>query len=193
LKPNRELKPRNRELSGGPEKPANGYWSDFNRTATVGAASPKQRDAYKLVREHTYEMLDKIRAGVSVAEAAEANTLAPNRRGIDLPENIPGRIGRGSGMDMTEPPSVAPFDDTVLEAGTVVPIEPKMIHDYGPLRLEQVVAVSDNGCEFLSTNHANSPAEVDAFPAATEEIGRMASEERAKVTAGARGAGVGEG
>jgi selenocysteine lyase/cysteine desulfurase len=45
----------------------------------------------------------------------------------------------------------------------------------------------------LSANHANSPAEVDAFLAATEEIGRMAPDEVAKVTAGDRGPGVGEG
>ena len=42
----------------------------------------------------------------------------------------------------------------------------------------------------LSANHANSPAEVDVFLAATEEISRMPPEEVAKVTAGDRGPGV---
>ena len=45
----------------------------------------------------------------------------------------------------------------------------------------------------LSANHANSPAEVDAFLAATEAIRAMPADEVARVTAGARGPGVGEG
>ena len=118
----------------------------------VGAASPEQRKAYKVVRDLTYEILDKIRAGVSVAELAAENTRAHKRRGIDVPGNIPGRIGHGSGMDMTEPPSVAPFDQTVLDAGMVIHIEPKMIYDYGPFQLEEVVAVTEKGYEFLSPN-----------------------------------------
>jgi len=138
----------------------NGYWSDFNRIAAVGAASRKQRDAYKVVRELTYEVLGKIRAGVSAAQVAEENALAHKRRGIDVPGNIPGRIGHGSGMDMTEPPSVASFDDTVLEAGMVIHIEPKMIYDYGPFQLEEVVAVTKKGYTLLS------PAAPKALPVA---------------------------
>ncbi len=130
----------------------NGYWSDFNRIAAVGAASPEQRKAYKVVRELTYEILGKIRAGVSVAEVAAENTRAHKRRGFDVPGNIPGRVGHGSGMDMTEPPSVAPFDQTVLKAGMVIHIEPKMIYDYGPFQLEEVVAVTEKGYVFLSPN-----------------------------------------
>jgi len=130
----------------------NGYWSDFNRIAAVGVASPEQRNAYTVVRELTYEILDKIRAGVSVAEVAAENTRAHKRRGIDVPGNIPGRVGHGSGMDMTEPPSVAPFDQTVLKAGMVIHIEPKMIYDYGPFQLEEVVAVTEKGYAFLSPN-----------------------------------------
>lgn len=128
----------------------NGYWSDFNRIAAVGAARPEQRKAYKVVRELTSEILDKIRPGVSVAQLAAENARAHKRRGIAVPGNIPGRIGHGSGMDMTEPPSVASFDQTVLKAGMVIHIEPKMIYDYGPFQLEEVVAVTEKGYELLS-------------------------------------------
>lgn len=128
----------------------NGYWSDFNRVAAVGAASREQRRAYKVVREVTHEILDKIRAGVPAAAVAKENERAHRRRGILVPGNIPGRVGHGSGMDMTEPPSVAAFDSTVLEAGMVIHIEPKMIYDYGPFQLEEVVAVTRTGYEFLA-------------------------------------------
>jgi Xaa-Pro aminopeptidase len=67
-----------------------------------------------------------------------------------VPGNIPGRVGHGSGMDMTEPPSIAPFDSTPLRAGMVIHIEPKMIYDYGPFQLEEVVAVTEKGYEFLA-------------------------------------------
>ncbi len=128
----------------------NGYWSDFNRIAAVDAASPEQRKAYRVVRELTSEILDKIRPGVPVSELAAENARAHQRRGIAVPGNIPGRIGHGSGLDMTEPPSVAAFDHTPLQAGMVIHIEPKMIYDYGPFQLEEVVAVTDAGYEFLS-------------------------------------------
>ena len=45
----------------------------------------------------------------------------------------------------------------------------------------------------LSASHVNTPAEVDAFLAATEDIARMSPDEVASVTAGARGPGIGEG
>jgi Xaa-Pro aminopeptidase len=128
----------------------NGYWSDFNRVAAVGAASPAQRRAYRVVRELTHEVLAKIRAGVPASEVAAENARAHKRRGIDVPGNIPGRVGHGSGMDMTEPPSIAPFDSTPLKAGMVIHIEPKMIYDYGPFQLEEVVAVTESGYEFLA-------------------------------------------
>ena len=134
----------------------NGYWSDFNRVAAVDKASPEQKSAYKVVRELTYEVLDAIRAGVRTKDVAKENTLAHKRRGISTPGNIPGRVGHGSGMDMTEPPSVAAFDSTVLEPGMVIHIEPKMIYDYGPFQLEEVVAVTKTGYELLSPSAPKS-------------------------------------
>ena len=40
--------------------------------------------------------------------------------------NSVGRMGHGLGMELTEWPSVMPGDDTLLEPGMVLPIEPGM-------------------------------------------------------------------
>ena len=37
-----------------------------------------------------------------------------------------GRMGHGLGLDLTEPPSLAPDDPTILEAGMVITLEPSL-------------------------------------------------------------------
>ena len=74
----------------------NGYWSDFNRVAAVDKASKEQKDAYKVVWDLTYEVLDAIKAGVRTKDVAAENTAAHKRRGIATPGNIPGRVARAT-------------------------------------------------------------------------------------------------
>jgi Xaa-Pro aminopeptidase len=59
-------------------------------------------------------------------------------------------MGHGSGLDITEPPSVALHDPTVLEPGMVIHVEPKMIRPFGFFQLEEVVAVTETGYEILT-------------------------------------------
>lgn len=127
-----------------------GYWSDFNRIAVVGKGSPEQRDGYKTIREITYAAIDAVRPGIPISEVVKVRDRAYERMGFVETGSRSGRMGHGSGLGMTEPPSVAAHDHTVLEPGMVLHVEPKMIRPYGFFQLEEVVAVTGTGYEMLS-------------------------------------------
>ena len=61
-----------------------------------------------------------------------------------------GRMGHGSGLEITEPPSVGAHDHTILRSGMVIHIEPKMILPYGFFQLEEAVVVTEGGFEYLT-------------------------------------------
>jgi Xaa-Pro aminopeptidase len=62
---------------------------------------------------------------------------------LGLPSLEFGRMGHGLGRAATEPPSVAGWDDTVLERNMVITIEPAAVLDDGLYCAEQVVRVDD--------------------------------------------------
>ena len=62
-----------------------------------------------------------------------------------------GRLGHGLGMQLTEHPSHAAFDDTVLEIGMVLTLEPG--YEFAPGKMmvhEENIVVRENGPELLS-------------------------------------------
>ena len=62
-----------------------------------------------------------------------------------------GRLGHGLGMQLTEPPSNMPGDDTPLVPGMVITIEPGM--EYAPGKMivhEENVVITEDGCELLT-------------------------------------------
>jgi Xaa-Pro aminopeptidase len=53
------------------------------------------------------------------------------------------------GVDV-EPPYVAEYDNTVLEPGMVITIEPEVITDYGRFNVEEDVLIVPDGHEVLT-------------------------------------------
>jgi Xaa-Pro dipeptidase len=65
--------------------------------------------------------------------------------------NNVGRLGHGLGLQLTEPPSNMPGDDTVLEPGMVITIEPGM--EYAADRMivhEENVVITADGAQLLT-------------------------------------------
>jgi Xaa-Pro aminopeptidase len=69
--------------------------------------------------------------------------------------NDVGRLGHGLGMQLTEPPSHMATDETVLEPGMVLTIEPGMVFAPGKLMVhEENIVVREGGAELLTTRAA---------------------------------------
>ena len=110
---------------------------------------------------------DAKRAHAAVWDATEAG-LAAARPGVTVEDvwqvmaklledagsigNNVGRMGHGLGMQLTEPPSNMPGDQTVIEAGMVLTIEPGMEYRPGKMIVhEENVVITENGAELLTT------------------------------------------
>jgi Xaa-Pro aminopeptidase len=60
-------------------------------------------------------------------------------------------MGHGLGLQLTEPPSNMPGDDTPLEPGMVMTIEPGMEYALGQMLLhEENVVITEDGAELLT-------------------------------------------
>lgn len=127
----------------------NEYWSDMSRMAVLGKPSDKQVKMHKLFREATERHIEMVRPGVKASDIAKA--CKKFIRDAGLTSWGVGRMGHGIGLNFTEPPSVMLTDDTPLEEGMVLTIEPGTILPYGIFCLEEVIAVTDDGFEVLST------------------------------------------
>ena len=131
-----------------------GYFCDFDRNFALGRAPDETRAAYARVFEATEAGLAAVRPGQTAAEVWRAMAAVADPAGrADTPV---GRMGHGLGLDLTEPPSLAPDDPTVLEAGMVITLEPSLtLPGLGGMarRLmvhEENVVVTAAGCELLT-------------------------------------------
>jgi Xaa-Pro aminopeptidase len=55
------------------------------------------------------------------------------------------RYGHGIGLVTTEPPHLAAYDNTIIEPGMVLSIEPAMITEFGRFCVEQNIIVTASG------------------------------------------------
>ena len=62
-----------------------------------------------------------------------------------------GRAGHGVGLQLTEPPSIATCDDTLLQPGMVVTCEPGYVNEIGCFDIEENILVTEDGYEILSS------------------------------------------
>jgi Xaa-Pro dipeptidase len=130
-----------------------GYFSDFDRNFAIGAADDAARRAYDTVYRATEAGLAAARPGATSADLFGAMQTVLEAGGAL--GNAVGRLGHGLGSELTEPPSHAAFDDTVLSPGMVITLEPGM--EFAPGRNmvhEENLVIRDDGAELLSRRAA---------------------------------------
>jgi Xaa-Pro dipeptidase len=127
-----------------------GYWSDYGRIAVVGQASANQADAYRRIWEITRACVEAMRPGIPVSDIVKVRDAGYARMGFVETGSRSGRMGHGSGLEITEPPSVGAHDHTILRPGMVIHIEPKMILPWGFFQLEEAVVVTARGSDYLT-------------------------------------------
>lgn len=126
-----------------------GYLGDMTRTFAVGDVSDEIKAAYRLVRAAQAKAISTIRPGLT-CEAIDAAARSVIEAG-GLGDFFVHRLGHGIGMDVHEPPYFAKGNKTVLRPGMCLTVEPGV---YVPgqfgIRIEDVIAVTANGCEVLT-------------------------------------------
>jgi Xaa-Pro aminopeptidase len=126
-----------------------GYWADFSRAGVVGGPTAAQERMQRRVVEATAAGVAALRPGVALHEVAEHLDGVMARLGLEL-NRRPGRYGHGLGLAVTEPPHLAAFDDTIVEPGMVLTVEPGMWTEDGMYHCEESLIVREGGAELLS-------------------------------------------
>jgi len=134
-----------------PRSQYNGYFGDLSRTVVRGRASDKLKEIYATVQAGQQIGYEQIRHGVNGKEVHQNILALFESRGFHT-GRINGRMqgffhgtGHGLGLDIHEPPRIAPVD-AILRAGHVVTVEPGLYYlGIGGVRLEDVVVVTAKG------------------------------------------------
>jgi Xaa-Pro aminopeptidase len=128
-----------------------GYFCDFDRNFSVGAASAPVTSAFALLIEATEAGFEAARPGATAADLFHAMDKIVTGGKAGGAGASAGRLGHGLGMQLTEWPSLIPADDTVLEPGMVLTLEPSI--EIAPGRLlvhEENIVVRSDGPVYLS-------------------------------------------
>lgn len=125
------------------------YASDTTRMLFLGEPSREHREIYAAVLEAQSRAFNAFAPGKSGVEVdgAARNFLAERGYG-----NLFGHgLGHGVGLEVHELPRLSPLSEDVLEEGMVVTVEPGVYkREWGGIRIEDMVVVTDEGCDLIT-------------------------------------------
>ena len=127
----------------------NGYCSDMTRTVHLGGASRDERFAYDVVLAAQEAAVEAVSPGVTCGAVDEAARSVLRRAGLG--KAFSHSTGHGVGLEIHEMPRIAAKQETLLEPGMVITIEPGV---YFPgrfgIRIEDMVVVTRTGRTVLT-------------------------------------------
>lgn len=133
----------------------NHYCSDMTRTVAVGSPPPDMKQIYGIVLEAQLAGLQAVRAGVPASAVDRAAREVIESHGYG--EYFGHGTGHGVGLAVHEAPRLSARDDTVLEKGMVVTVEPGIyLPGRGGVRIEDSVVVERDGCRLLTRSPKES-------------------------------------
>ncbi|MFA6929098.1 MAG: M24 family metallopeptidase [Lentisphaeria bacterium] len=136
-----------------------GYHGDLTRTLVKGKATDRVWEAFHAVQAAQKKALTALRPGVSGKEIHQLVVNLFTERGFETitggaatPRGFFHSTGHGLGLEVHEAPSLSFRYEDPLEAGQVVTVEPGLYYpEWGGVRLEDVAALTPNGCRNLTS------------------------------------------
>ena len=125
-----------------------GYFCDFDRNFSIGKPNAVVRDAHETLIEAVEAAMLIAKPGATAADVFHAmdHVLTGGAGGSDA-----GRYGHGLGMQLTEWPSLIPSDQTVLQEGMILTLEPSVATQDGRVMVhEENIVIRAEGPEALS-------------------------------------------
>jgi Xaa-Pro dipeptidase len=126
-----------------------GYWSDAARMVIMGEPSADQNKTYDGLVALRTVAVEAMRPGAKCSEIAKMISEEGKRKGIELIREL--GFGHGVGVTTYEPPYICESDNTPLETGMVLVLDPVV---YGPqreiMRSKDTVLITDRGCKILN-------------------------------------------
>lgn len=146
-----------------PRVKSNLYNGDCTRTVVHGTISPELTRMHQAVVAAKHAATMAVRAGVTGQQVHQATIQAIESAGYqmglpsaDAPDSFTSMThgtGHGLGLEVHEPPLLAAGGPELI-AGDVVTIEPGLYcKAIGGIRVEDMVVVTDTGCENLNRLH----------------------------------------
>jgi Xaa-Pro aminopeptidase len=125
-----------------------GYYSDLARTAVVGKATDRQRELHAKVTEIKHRIVQAIRPGMLVSEAANIGRQAYADLGLEYKWAI---LGHSIGLGIHESPQIYPWIHEPILPGMVMMIEVGY-SDYpnDSFHVEDMILITDRGAEYRS-------------------------------------------
>ncbi len=132
-----------------------GYCSDMTRTIAVGSASDRMREVYYTVLEAQNKAFEAIKPG------AVCKSIDAAARNYIYDKGFNGCFGHGLGhslgIEVHESPSFNTRDETLLEPGMVLSVEPGIyLENQFGVRIEDIVAITESSFDNLT----HSPKEL---------------------------------
>jgi Xaa-Pro aminopeptidase len=136
----------------------NGYCSDTSRTVILGKPDDIFLKVYHTVLEAQQQAIAAIRSG------ADSKAVDAVARDYITRQGFEGKfghgLGHGTGLAVHEAPRLSPLRETKLQAGMIVTVEPGVyLPEWGGIRIEQQVVVTDNGPRVL--NHLSTSYDIE--------------------------------
>jgi Xaa-Pro aminopeptidase len=126
-----------------------GYCSDMTRTVFLGRASSRIRRMYHAVLQSQEAAKAAIRPGVKAGDVDAAARNILKKHGFA--QYFTHSTGHGLGTEVHELPRLGRGEETLLEQGMVVTVEPgAYIEGLGGIRIEDDMVVTSNGSESLT-------------------------------------------
>lgn len=133
-----------------------GYHADLARTYCLGRANPKVLEAHDALVTIQSAIREAAKPGSTASRVYEAAIARAGELGWG--DYFQGRgeqkgtfVGHGLGLEVDERPLLSPRDETVIRENMTFTAEIFIVHpDFGEVKLEDTLLVTNDGLEFLT-------------------------------------------